>query len=310
MNSTIRRTFSSLLLGCVLALTTLVTSAGAAPSEGPVVLQAETVIEQFGGLFAGPDLSPYARDRKGGDIVGTPPRPTPPPPVTPPPVAPPPVSPPPVSVAPPPPSLPPVQVSGWAPIQQLFDSGQLVPTWTGQGRVAGEMLELQLQNTTDRPIALAMEPGMIVELEDQELAREFQPVMLETDTTLLVPANGTLTRMLRGYCLNYELEPPAANRTFPYRFPADATAYMPAIKVLKSSLTYDASKNVMPVGKQRTIVIQRGVWAALGQTDKEKLYEDILKDAAAAGKQISKKRAKKLADTLWKEVEKLMSNAQ
>lgn len=311
MTRPLTRTVSRLLLGCCLALTALVGSVAAEPSEqGPAVPQVQSVIQQFGDLVAGPDLSPYARDRKKGDIVGTPP-PVTPPPVTPPPVtAPPPVTtPPPVSVAPPP-AVPPVKVSGWAPIQELFDTGQLIPTWLGQGRVAGEMLELTLQNTTDRPIALDMEPGMVIELEDDTLAQEFQPVLLETDTTLLVPAGGTLTRVLRGYCLNYQLLPPEAGREFPYRFPADATAYMPAIKVLKASLTYDAAKNVMPVNQQRTIVIQRGIWAALGQTDKEKLLEDILKDAADAGKHISKKKAQRLADNIWNEVQRLLSQAQ
>lgn len=274
-----------------------------------------TQIRQHGGDWAGPDLRPYSRDRKKGEIVGRPPtsttkavKPTnatrPKDPDTK--VKP--VDAPPVSVAPP--ELPRKDVAGAVPIQQLFDNGSLIPVWKGQGRVAGEMIELGLTNKTNQPIAIDLQPGMVLALEDEALAREFQPVMLESDRTLLVPANGTVIKMLRGYCLDYELEPPTLGRAFPYRFPPDTMAYAPAINVLKASLTYDAQERVLPPDQQRTIVIQRAIWAAMGQNDKEKLYHDILADAAAAGKTISKKKAKRMAETLWGEVERLMDMAQ
>lgn len=307
----------------VLTAAFLVTTwSGSALAEQPTSL-AETVaksvrvldsssIQQYGGDWAGPDLSPYSRDRDKGEIVGRPPA-TAPATVNKAPVNKAPVTRPvektPVSVAPPP-KLPTKNVAGGVPVQQLFDNGSLIPVWRGQGRVAGEMLELALTNTTNQPIAIDLDPGMILALEDEELADAFQPVMIETDSVILVPANGTYTKMLRGYCLDYTLDPPAANRTFPYRFPADTVAYAPAIDVLKASLTYDAAESVLPPDKQRTIVIQRSIWAALGQNDKEKLYQDILADAAEAGKTISKKKARRLADSLWNEVERLMKMAQ
>jgi hypothetical protein len=268
-------------------------------------------------LLAGPDISPMTRDRAKGEIVGSPPpsstvapanasRPTLPPPTST-------TNPTPVSttqptIAPPPKAA--VPVAGGIPLQELFDSGQLEPTWIGQGRVAGEMIELGLKNNTDAPFVVDLEPGMVLELEDEDLAREFQPIMLESDSTILVPANASVTKMLRAYCLDYDLEPPAKGRAFDYRFPADAMAWTPAADVLKASLTYDADNRVLPVEHQRTVVIQRAVWVALGQTDKEKLYRDILADAAEAGKKISKKKARRLADTLWKEVERLVDLAQ
>ena len=204
----------------------------------------------------------------------------------------------------------PVPVVGSIPLQELFDSGKLEPTWLGQGRVAGEMVELVLQNNTDAPFVVELESGMVLELQDEALAREFQPIMLEENSTLLVPANGSVTRVLRGYCLEYELEPPSKGRAFDYRFPADAVAWTPAVNVLKASLTFDSEKKVLPVHYQRTVVIQRSIWLALGQTDKEKLYQDILQDAADAGKTISKKKARRLADTLWEEVKRLTESAQ
>ena len=301
-----------------LSVTALLSSTASAEPTSVVesVANSVKVIQQYGGDWAGPDLSPYSRNRDKGPIVGQPPTTPKKPAVSPvntPPTSNPttkPVDPPPVSVAPPTPKLPTKNVAGGLPVQQLFDNGSLVPVWTGQGRVAGEMVELALTNTTNQPIAIDLDPGMVLALEDEELANAFQPIMLETDSVLLVPANGTLTKMLRGYCLDYTLEPPAANRAFPYRFPADAVAYAPAIDVLKASLSYDAAQNVMPPDKQRTIVIQRSIWAALGQNDKEKLYQDILADAAAAGKKISKKKARRLADALWSEVQRLMEMAQ
>ena len=303
-------------------------------------------IFQYGGDWAGPDLQKFSRSRTSGDIVGSPPssatgpaasgapggspgagapgagspgtNPSPAPgsgsgfPIPIPPIN---IDnsdndPNPVSVAPPTPQLPARNVGGGVPIQQLFDNGTLIPIWTGQGRVAGEMLELGLTNTSDQPIAIVLEPGMVLALEDEELASAFQPIMLESDKTLLVPANGTLVKNLRGYCLDYSLLPPTANRAFPYRFPADTTAFAPAADVLQNSLSYDAQRNVMPVTQQRTVVIQRAIWASVGQNDKEKLYQDILADAAKAGKVITKKKARSIADVLWKEVERLMSGAQ
>lgn len=315
--------FKTLVLAATLALTFLGQWATAEPADESVLSASRVLggeIRQYGGSVAGPDLRPYSRNREKGDIVGRPPAKN----LNKAPVnssnA---VSPSsssntsntstvidPVSSVTPPPQLPPKNVAGGLPIQQLFDNGSLIPTWKGQGKVAGEMLELTLQNMTDQPIAIDLDPGMVLTLGEDRLAKEFQPVLIETDSVLLVPARGTLVKMLRGYCLDYSLEPPAAGRAFPYAFPADAMAYTPAVDVLKASLTYDAEQNVMPPDKQRTIVIQRAIWAALGQNDKEKLYEDILADAAQAGKTISKKKARSLADALWSEVQRLMQMAQ
>ena len=191
-------------------------------------------------------------------------------------------------------------------VRQLFDDGTLVPHWVGQGRVAGDIVELTLENTKDQAIAITLESGTVLELEDPELARKYQPILLEETVTMLVPALGKTTRMLRGYCLNYELDPPEKGRDFPYRFPENTIAYTPAIAVLKASLTYDAEKNVLPVQRQRTLVIQRAIWTALGQMSREKLLEDILLDAAADGKSLSPEQAQRLADVIWEEVERLL----
>lgn len=192
-------------------------------------------------------------------------------------------------------------------IKKLFEEGQLVAHWKGQGRVAGDIVELTLDNTTDEAIAITLQSGTVLVLDDEELAAEFQPMILEETVTILVPAHASVSRMLRGYCLNYELLPPAAGREFPYRFSDDTIAYKPAIDILKLSLSYDAEQNVMPVNKQRTIVIQRAIWTALGQMSKEKLLEDIKLDAAAEKKVLSKQQAQRLADAIWEEVQRLIS---
>lgn len=191
-------------------------------------------------------------------------------------------------------------------IQKLLDDGSIVAHWKGQGRVAGDIVELTLDNTTDEAIAITLESGTVLVFEDEEYAKEFQPIILEETVTLLAPANDSVTRMLRGYCLDYELLPPAVGRNFPYRFPIDTVAYRPAKDILEASLTYDAEKNVMPVDKQRTIVIQRAIWTAMGQMTKEKLYEDIMLDAQAAGKKLSKRQAQRLTDVIWDEVQRLL----
>lgn len=190
--------------------------------------------------------------------------------------------------------------------QQMIDDGTLVPHWVGQGRVAGDIVELTLENTKDQAIAITLESGTVLELQDPELAKKYQPILLEETVTLLAPALGKTTRMLRGYCLNYELDPPEKGRDLPYKFPENTIAYAPAIAVLKASLTYDAEKNVLPVQRQRTLVIQRAIWTALGQMTKEKLLEDILLDAAAEGKTLSPEQAQQLADVIWEEVERLL----
>lgn len=306
----------------ILVAVFLLLAGGLVTSADPAGSLSET-IQQYGDDVAGPDLQPYERSREKGEIVGKPPAVaprntergkapdrTPQQPKVTPPVTPPNTSPDTVSVAPKPPELPPRNVAGGLPVQELFDNGALIPVWTGKGVVAGEMLELGLTNTTDQPIAIDMGPGMVLELEDEELARAFQPVMIESDMTILVPANSSITKVLRGYCLDYSLDPPSLGQVYPYRFPADATAYAPAINILKASLTYDAERNVLPPNQQRTVVIQRSIWASLGQGDKQKLYEDIIKDAAAAGKVISKKKARRIADRIWDEVERLIEHAQ
>lgn len=199
------------------------------------------------------------------------------------------------------------EASAFANVKRLLEDGSLIAHWKGQGRVAGDIVELTLNNTTEEAIAVTLPSGTVLVLEDEELSKEFQPIILEETVTLLAPAKGSTKRMLRGYCLNYELLPPAAGRDFPYKFPENTLAFKPAIAVMKASLSYDAQKNVMPVDKQRTIVIQRAIWTALGQMTRDKLLEDIMLDAAAENKTLSKQQARRLADTLWDEVQRLLS---
>ena len=205
------------------------------------------------------------------------------------------------------PALPPRRVSGADQIQPLINNGSLVPLWIGQGRVAGEMLDLALRNTTEQPISVELEPGMVLELEDPELSSAFQPIMLESQKTILVPPGGESRMSLRGYCLDYSLAPPSAGKPFPYSFASNTDQFQPARNVLDASLNYDAEQNLLPAEYQRTVVIQRGIWAALGQTNEDKLYDDILSDAASSGKSISKKKARRLARDIWNEVERLMA---
>lgn len=193
-------------------------------------------------------------------------------------------------------------------VQELLDSGALVARWVGQGRVAGDIVELTLENTTDQAIAITLESGTVLVLDDEALATEFQPILLEETVTILVPAQGSFTRMLRGYCLDHELKPPAIGRDFPYRLSPDTSAYTPALEVLKASATYDAETHILPVERQRTVVIKRAIWAALGQMTREKLLEDIYLAAASKNKTLSEREANRIADVIWAEVQRLLSN--
>ncbi len=183
--------------------------------------------------------------------------------------------------------------------------------WTGKGTVAGEMLDATFTNNGKGALTVDIVPGIV--LTDKE--QKAQPIMLE-DTLKFTLQPGESTSMpLRGYCLDFELDPPAMGAGVDYEVAQDVSRYETAIRNLWAGLRLDRDGGFKPVLKplmHRTIVIQRSIWASLGgnnPTTVEKLDEDLRDDTAQAGLEYSNQKVRFLTNRIWDDVEKTQAAA-
>lgn len=183
--------------------------------------------------------------------------------------------------------------------------------WTGRGTVAGDMLDATFTNNGKEAVTVDIVPGIVLNDKDQKA----QPIMLE-DTLKFTLQPGESTSMpLRGYCLDFELDPPALGAGVDYEVAGDVAKYETAIRNLWAGLRLDRDGAYKPVLKplmHRTIVIQRSIWASLGgnnPTTVEKLDEDLREDTAEAGLEYSNQKVRFLTNRIWDDVEKTQAAA-
>lgn len=185
----------------------------------------------------------------------------------------------------------------------------LLIAWLSRGRVAGESVAARLVNQSNKPIEVNLLPGMI--LEDPN--GKFQPFMLETSLTLtLAPGQTKELEHLRAYNVDHSKDPGADGTHYPNKTVVDIEPYTPAIKALWAGLRRSADNEMHPVVTpllHKTIVIQRAIWASLGDpnpTTLERLEQDLKNDDRAADHPHTEHKSEWIAGRLWKDVSKTL----
>lgn len=191
------------------------------------------------------------------------------------------------------------------------DGGGATVKWTGMGLVSGDMVDMELTNTSNAPMRFRFVPGMVLE----DPGRQVQPVLLEENLKFTLEPGETVKRRLRGYCLDYSKEPPAAETEEDYEVAVDLNEYQRPIKVLYTGLRLDREQKLKPVLRplvHRTVVIQRGVWAVLGgenpnsEDELEKDLEDEIKYRSAI---FPEGQINCLSERIWADVQRVMSES-
>lgn len=189
------------------------------------------------------------------------------------------------------------------------DSGAADVQWTGLGLVSGDMVDMELTNTSDTTQSFRFVPGMIL----QDPGEQVQPIALEENLNFTLEPGETVKRRMRGYCLDYSKEPPAADTKEDYQITPDLSGYEDVVAVLYKGLELDREQKLKPVLRpltHRTVVIQRAIWAVLGgeNPDTEDDLKDDLEDEIRYRSSIFPEgQLDCLSNRIWADVQKVMS---
>ncbi|MFA5508482.1 MAG: thioester domain-containing protein [Vulcanimicrobiota bacterium] len=189
------------------------------------------------------------------------------------------------------------------------DNGLAEVDWTGLGLVSGDMVDMELTNTSDVVQSFRFVPGMIL----QDPGKKVQPIVLEENLKFDLEPGETIRRRMRGYCLDYSKDPPVADTREDYQITTDLTGYEDVVEVLYNGLRLDRDQKLKPVLRpltHRTIVIQRAIWAVLGgdnPTTKDELEDDLEEEIKYRSSIFPEGQLDCLAERIWADVQKVMA---
>lgn len=194
---------------------------------------------------------------------------------------------------------------------QQVSSGDATVQWTGMGLVSGEMVDMDLANTSTSPMSFNFVPGMVLE----DARGEVQPILLDESLSFSLQPGESIKKKMRGYCLDYSKSPPSENTVENYEIATDLSEYQGAIAVLHGGLRLDGDRKLKPVLRplmHRTVVTQRAVWAVLGGQNpdsREELEKDLEDQIRYSSSIFPEGQLECLSQRLWSDVQKIMAEA-
>lgn len=189
------------------------------------------------------------------------------------------------------------------------DSGSANVQWTGLGLVSGDMVDMELTNDSSAAQTFRFVPGMIL----QDPGKKVQPIVLEENLSFSLEPGETVKRRMRGYCLDYSKEPPAADTKEDYEVTPDLSGYEDVVAVLYNGLRLDRDQKLRPVLRPltyRTVVIQRAIWAVLGGENpgtEEELKDDLEDEIRYRSSIFPEGQLDCLSERIWADVQKVMA---
>jgi len=189
------------------------------------------------------------------------------------------------------------------------DSGAANVQWIGLGLVSGDMVDMELTNTSDSPQEFRFVPGMIL----QDPGKQVQPVILEESARFTLQPGESIKKRMRGYCLDYSKDPPASGTQQDYEIDPDLEGYEGVVAVLYRGLELDRQQKLKPVLRpivHRTVVIQRAIWAVLGGENpgtEDDLKDDLEDEIRYRSAIIPEGQLNCLSERIWSDVQKIMA---
>jgi hypothetical protein len=189
------------------------------------------------------------------------------------------------------------------------DNGSANVQWTGLGLVSGDMVDMELTNDSSAAQTFRFVPGMIL----QDPGKKVQPIVLEENLSFSLEPGETVKRRMRGYCLDYSKEPPAADTKEDYEVTPDLSGYEDVVAVLYNGLRLDRDQKLRPVLRPltyRTVVIQRAIWAVLGGENpgtEEELKDDLEDEIRYRSSIFPEGQLDCLSERIWADVQKVMA---
>lgn len=216
--------------------------------------------------------------------------------------------------------------SGWAQDGTALDQVQeaalklarqqsdgLLLEWVSRGKVAGDSLDLRIVNRSYDALTVTLMPGMVFVDE----SGRYQPFILEEGRTIsLTPGQQKKLSGLRAYNLDHSRGPRPQGQRRAYKTVVELKPYTAPVKALWAGVRRDFEGRMKPVVNpvlHKTIVLQRAVWASLGEPNpasQEKLENDLMDDAISGHYPFDEKKIEWIAEGLWKDVSATLETSE
>lgn len=195
--------------------------------------------------------------------------------------------------------------------------------WRAASSVAGDMISARITNSGSQAAEVSIGTGMVLE----PLAAGQQRVILEGGARIKVPPGATVTRQLRGYCLDQGLATPTPGQGSAYSLATDATQYAAEIQIVATGLRLANEKRLnlpLPPLQRRTVDLQRALWARPGggnpatrESIERDLKEEVAQEAVVAGspsrsvtvRPPNTAEMQKMSDRLYGDIELILREA-
>lgn len=182
--------------------------------------------------------------------------------------------------------------------------GEVKFEWRGMGKNSGEILELELKNTTDRPGEISLVPGLLL---TPPSGSSFQPFVLGLNPAIKIPANGTTKAVVRGYCLDRNVQPPTAGQQVDFQVGVELGKYSQQVRCVWKGLELERSGALHDdLGERHAeTVIQRAIWSSQGESPQD-LAKDIQDQVKEAGLDRTPEEVAELTQHLTEDVSKVV----
>lgn len=187
-------------------------------------------------------------------------------------------------------------------------------SFTGEGKFSGNIFTMTLTNQGSEPMTVEMPAGMV--MTPSEAGSQRMIVESAGSGPIAVAPGQTVEVTIRGFCLDSDKQPPAEGKVVDYAVASDVTPYRDAIRTVLAGLRLSNENRYghefLPT-LQRTIVVQRAIWAQEPEPyTQDDLYIELEKEmantesaeAAHAGDPMQ------LAQALWRDVQLTLRTAQ
>lgn len=177
--------------------------------------------------------------------------------------------------------------------------GEVKVSWKGKGQAAGHVLDCTVENSSQEELIWPMVPGVVLK------APGAQTMILAEVSEVRVPPGGARTFPVRGFCLNYQVRPPANGQTVAYEPVPAPERYADSIRCLVGGLKLESEGKLQgSLGDQQsTTVIQRALWSVEGVAGKAELDRDLRRQVSEARLDRSDAEVTSLVNEIWNQVE-------
>lgn len=203
---------------------------------------------------------------------------------------------------------------------KIPQADRIVTEIIGRGRSAGKILDLRLTNNSDATVKTVIPFGLVLTPSDTG----YQRMIVEQDTPCECPPHQTVITTLEGFCLDYGKKPPPGAEevvNVSWSLPENQDEFISLVNIIRAgnhlAVSGKFSKKVHEPEKYRTEVIQRALWYSTtketnNEAGKDALVKDIDEQASALPKekQPTREEQKKVADSVWDDVNLTLKEAQ